>query len=126
MRISPSIRMQIIAPLGCVVWGLEVLPFPGRFGAAQGLKQERGESRNKVLGLVEIFFFFIAAFKTQSSSLLCQAVQLILIYCCKRCERKIGSKIIFTAEMVPVSVSQSEYLIKNSQTSLHSVFLLVS
>lgn len=32
---------------------------------------------------------------------------------------------MFTAEMVPVSVSQSEYLIKNSQTSFRSVFLLV-
>lgn len=48
--------MQIIAPLGWVVWGLEVLPFAGRFGATQGLKQERGESRNKDLGLVQNIF----------------------------------------------------------------------
>lgn len=44
--------MQIIAPLGWVIRGLEVLPFAGRFGATQGLKQERGESWNKDLGLV--------------------------------------------------------------------------
>lgn len=49
--------MQIIAPLGWVSWGLEVLPFAGRFGATQGLKQERGENRNKDLGLMRNIFY---------------------------------------------------------------------
>lgn len=48
--------MQIIAPLGWVIWGLEVLPFADRFGVAQGLKQERGEIWNKDLSLVQNIF----------------------------------------------------------------------
>lgn len=49
--------MQVIAPLGWVSWGLEVLPFAGRFGATQGFKQERGESGNKDLALVRNIFY---------------------------------------------------------------------
>lgn len=91
--------MQIIAPLGLVIWGLEVLQFAGRFGATRVLKQEGRECGNTDLGLCSRLakYFLITAYKTRSSSLFWQAVQLLLIYSCKRCERKIGSKIEVTA-----------------------------
>lgn len=74
--------MQIIAHLDWVIWGLEVLPFAGRFGATRVLKQEGGESGNKDLRLCSRLakYFLIMANKTRSSSFLQQAVQLLLIY----------------------------------------------
>lgn len=74
--------MQIIAHLGWVIWGLEVLPFAGTFGATRVLKPEGGESGSKDLGLYGHLakYFLVTAYKNRSSSLLRQAVQLLLIY----------------------------------------------
>lgn len=44
--------MQIIVYRGCVIWGLGALPFAGRFGATEVLKQEGGENGNKDIGLL--------------------------------------------------------------------------
>lgn len=112
--------MQIIATLGWVIWGLEVLPFAGSFGATQGLKQERGE-RNKDLSFVNFFFHGIQN-PIQLPSLSGCSVDFDLQLQEVWEENRIQSDV--HCKDGSMSVSQSEYLIKNNQTTFHSVFWL--